>query len=284
MNRVLVTGAEGFIGRALCRALKSNGCQVRELTRRQGDISDAPVLDNVEDVEHVFHLAARTFVPDSWNDPLGFHRTNVLGTVNVLDYCRQHNARMTFMSAYLYGTPSTLPVSENCTPHPNNPYAMSKYLAEQTCQFYAEHYGVKVVVVRPFNIYGPGQKSDFLVPGILDQIRRGTTIRVKDLKPRRDFIYIDDLVAALVRTMHQSGGFDAINIGSGRSISVRDVISIAQAAAGTALPVREEGEVRVNEIPDVYADISKAWTTLQWKPTINFAQGIEQMLQQEVAP
>jgi nucleoside-diphosphate-sugar epimerase len=158
---------------------------------------------------------------------------------------------------------------------------MSKHIAEQMCRFYAAYYNVNIAIVRPFNVYGPGQKSHFLVPSILRQIRQGVMIKVKDLAPRRDYIYVDDVVSALVRTMNQSDGYYAVNIGSGKSLSVGDVISIAQAIEGTALPVHEEREVRVNEIPDVYADIAEAWKILQWKPRVEFASGIERMLQQE---
>ncbi len=281
MARILVTGAPGFIGRALCRSLRSHGSEFVELSHRDGDIAEPATLGNIGPVDHVFHLAGRTFVPDSWKDPLGFQKTNALGTGNVLEYCRLHGARLTFVSAYLYGVPYRLPVWEQCLPHPNNPYALSKYLAEQVCEFYAAYHGVQVTVIRPFNLFGPGQKEHFLIPHIVNQVMARQTIHVKDLEPRRDYVYIDDLVDALLRTLSGPSGYNVFNIGSGSSLSVREMIAAIQAIAGTELPVVSSGEVRRNEIDDVYADIGKARAELGWTPGLTFAQGVEKLMSEE---
>lgn len=281
MASILVTGAAGFIGRALCRALRLRGHEVAELSSRDGDIAEPATLSHIGPVDHVFHLAGRTFVPDSWNDPLGFQRVNMLGTANVLEFCRAHGARSTFVSAYLYGVPERLPVSEACVPQPNNPYALSKHLAEQACAFYATHHDIDVTVIRPFNIFGPGQKAHFLIPQVVSQVRAHRAIHVKDLAPRRDYIYIDDLVDALVRTMGGPGGYNVFNIGSGSSLSVAELIAAIQFVAGTELPVISEGKVRPNEINDVYADIGKARNLLGWAPSLTFQQGIERMILEE---
>jgi nucleoside-diphosphate-sugar epimerase len=261
--------------------LRLRGHEVEELSGRDGDIAEPATLSRVGQVRHVFHLAGRTFVPDSWKDPLGFQRVNVLGTANVLEFCREHGARLTFVSAYLYGVPERLPVSEACVPRPNNPYALSKHMAEQVCAFYAAHHGIDVTVIRPFNIFGPGQKAHFLIPQIVGQVRQRQTVHVKDLAPRRDFIYIDDLVDAVVKTLRGPSGYNVFNIGSGSSLSVRELIAAIQSVAGTELPVISEAEVRSNEIDDVYADTSKAQGLLGWTPNITFQQGIEKMILEE---
>lgn len=281
MARVLVTGAHGFIGRALCRSLRSQGHEFVELSHQDGDIAEPATLSNIGTVQHVFHLAGRTFVPDSWEDPMGFQKANVIGTANVLEYCRARGARLTFVSAYLYGLPDRLPVSENCLPRPNNPYALSKYLAEQVCEFYASCHGVDITIIRPFNIFGPNQKDHFLIPHILNQVIARQTIHVKDLAPRRDYIYIDDLVEALVKTLKSPGGYSVLNIGSGLSLSVWELIDDIQSVAGTKLPVVSTDEARHNEIDDVYADIRKAQGLLGWAPSLSFKQGVERMMLKE---
>lgn len=278
MASTLVTGATGFIGTALCETLARDGHTVERLSSRNGDISAATTLDRVPPVSHVFHLAGRTFVPDSWSDPVGFQRVNVLGTANVLEFCRKHQARLTFVSGYLYGVPERLPVLEASVPKPNNPYALSKHLAEQMCEFYATSHGVDTTVIRPFNIFGPGQKPHFLVPQIVGQVRERRTVRVKDLAPRRDYVYVTDLVDALIRTLNGPSGYQVFNIGSGGSLSVGELISLIQAVAGTELPVVCEDRARSNEIADVYADISRAVGILGWRPSFTLAQGIEKML------
>jgi GDP-4-dehydro-6-deoxy-D-mannose reductase len=260
------------------RALEKSH-EVVSLARGAGDIADAETLAPVEPVDHVFHLAARTFVPDSWKDTVGFMRTNVIGTANVLAYCRRVSAPLTFVSAYMYGKPERLPVAEDATPKPNNPYALSKYLAEQLCEFAALHDGLGITVVRPFNIYGANQAEHFLIPTIVRQVHAGGQIRVMDLAPRRDYLHVDDLVQLLLATLaKKDGSYRVVNAGSGESHSVSDIIDIAQEAAATRLTVIDEGQSRYEELDDVRADISVARSTFAWAPQIPLRTGIERLV------
>jgi GDP-4-dehydro-6-deoxy-D-mannose reductase len=278
MARVLVTGAAGFLGQALVPALSRAGHDVIALRRADGDVTEAATWAKIPPVDHVLHLAARSYVPESWRDPAGFLHTNVNGTARGLEYCRANGAHFVFVSAYLYGNPRRLPIHEDDPQEPNNPYALSKFLAERTCAFYAATMDIPVTVVRPFNVYGEGQRPEFLIPTILDQVRKGAEIRVSDLAPRRDYVWLDDLVAALVRAIDRPHKYRVFNIGSGVSYSVRDIIDLIQAAAGTSLPVVSSAEPRVNEIPDVRADITRARTVLGWEPRCSFAEGIERLV------
>jgi GDP-4-dehydro-6-deoxy-D-mannose reductase len=278
MARTLVTGAAGFIGSALTRALARAGHEVIALRRTDGDVTEKATWARLARADHVFHLAARSYVPDSWRDPAGFFSTNISGTIQALEYCRANGAHLVFASGYVYGLPTRLPIREDDPTAPNNPYALSKFLAEQICAFYAAT-GALVTVVRPFNIYGSGQRRMFLIPTILEQVRTGGEIRVKDLAPRRDYLYVDDLMAALIEAMKNPGGHRVFNIGSGVSYSVREVIDTIQAVAGTSLPVVSEDAPRPNEISDVRADITRAQTVLGWNPRYSFAEGIARMLE-----
>ena len=185
---------------------------------------------------------------------------------------------LTFISSYLYGMPESLPMSETHRIVPNNPYALSKHMAEAAYDFYAHFYGVPVTVIRPFNIYGIGQKAHFLVPEIIAQVKAGRRIQVKDLKPRRDYLYLDDLVSGLLCTLQNTGGYRVYNFGSGSSISVKQIIDAIQRVAGTSLEIVDEGQSRRDEIPDVYADISKARRELAWSPRHSFEDGIRKIL------
>ena len=278
MRNVLVTGASGFIGMHLSQALEVAGHHVIRL--HGVDITDERAMDALAEVEidYVFHLASRTFVPDAWNQPVEFQRVNVTGTVNVLELCRKIGASITFVSAYLYGIPDKLPVHESDPILPNNPYALSKHMAETVCRFYSDHYTLPVRIVRPFNIFGPGQKPHFLIPEILAQVMKGDRIKVKDLSPKRDYLYVDDLVEALLLTMEKRDGPMVYNIGYGNSMSVSEIIASIQSVAGTALPVISEHAPRPNEIPDVFADISAAKEHLGWHPRFKFQDGIKKML------
>jgi GDP-4-dehydro-6-deoxy-D-mannose reductase len=278
LARTLVTGAAGFIGRALTRTLAAAGHDVIALRHADGDVTETATWARLASAGHVFHLAARSYVPDSWRDPAGFHTTNVTGTARALDYCRNHGAHLVLASAYVYGVPQRLPIREDDPVAPNNPYAESKVAAERTCAAHAAATGLPVTVVRPFNVFGPGQRPEFLIPTILDQVRQGREIRVTDLAPRRDYVFLDDVVSALRCTMEKPDGYRVFNIASGVSHSVAEVIDTIQSVAGTHLPVVSEEMPRHNEIPDVRADIARAQTVLGWNPRYSFAEGIARML------
>jgi nucleoside-diphosphate-sugar epimerase len=277
-RRVLVTGASGFVGTHLIRALGAAGYWVEPHSSRSGDIASCGF--DVADVGHVFHLAARTFVPESWKDPLSFYRVNVLGTVNVLEFCRTHNASLTLMSSYVYGRPTCLPVSENESPRAFNPYSHTKILAEEASRYYQERFQVPVTIIRPFNIYGPGQDGRFLIPKILAQAVNPAleAILVSDLRPRRDFIFVSDLIELLMRTVfRQEGG--VFNAGSGTSLSVKEVVETVNGLLPVPKQVLSEESSRQDEVLDVVADISKAHQEFDWAPRTTFRDGLRETLE-----
>ncbi len=283
-NRIMVTGASGCIGRALVSALEAKGREVVAMDSADGDIAAPETLAGCagEDIAHVFHLAGRTFVPDSWDDPQSFCRTNVLGTVNVLEFCRRKRVPLTYVSAYVYGHPDSLPIGEDSPVRPSNPYALTKRLAEETCEFYASAHELPVITIRPFNVYGIGQAANFLIPAIISQVLTdGEEIIVKDLGPRRDYVYLEDLVTALLATLDKPGGYRVYNIGSGVSLSVQEVIDVIQDIAHTRKKVVCDTAVRTNELMDVVADITRAERELGWCPETSFHAGIENIIRSE---
>jgi GDP-4-dehydro-6-deoxy-D-mannose reductase len=270
----VVSGARGFIGRQLVTELTRLECSVVAIGSADGDIAEAGTWQRLPPVETVVHLAARSFVPDSWISPTEFMRVNLLGTCAALDYCRRHGARLVFVSSYLYGMPDHLPISEDAPLIATNPYALSKKIAEEACQFHAEHCGVDVTVLRPFNIYGVGQPEHFLVPTILRQIQRGDEIRVKDLDPRRDYVYVHDVVAAITLAARAWDGFRVFNIGTGTSHSVAELIDTIQQLWDVQLPVVSSEDRRKSEIMDTVADIRAARTELGWEPRYSLREGL----------
>lgn len=284
MSKILVTGASGFIGRSLLSRLKGQGLEVIPIDSAVGDIANRGTLAMFaqQEIAHVFHLAGKTFVPDSWDDPQAFCQTNVLGTVNVLEFCRKNLIPMTYVSAYVYGHPDSLPIGEDSAIRPSNPYALTKRLAEEACEFYASAYDLPVTTIRPFNVYGIGQAEFFLIPEIISQaLDGGQEITVKDLAPRRDYVYLEDLVTALLTTLNMPAGYRVYNIGSGISLSVQEVIDTIQNIAGTKKKVVCDNVARTNELLDVVADISKAGKELGWHPGFSFHAGIETIIRSE---
>jgi len=281
-ERILVTGADGFVARHLVAQLERDGHAVERLARAHGDVSRAETWRAFRDkgVSHVYHLAGKTYVPDSWSQPGPFFDTNVGGTFQALEYCRETRASLTFVSAYVYGVPDKLPVTEAAPAKPNNPYALSKYLAEQACRSYCEQFSVPIAIVRPFNIYGPGQDERFLIPSILRQARAEGEIVLDSLSPRRDFVHVRDLVDALVRVGRWRDGLALFNIASGTSFSVSEVVELIQSALGSAKPVRERRAERRNEIDDVVGDARYAMAELGWTPCVTLEAGLSRLVRE----
>ena len=156
-----------------------------------------------------------------------------------------------------------------------NPYALSKKLAEEACEFYSDRFSIQTTILRPFNIYGPGQSDSFLIPTILNHLKAGREIHVKDLEPRRDYVYIADVIEAMVKAVVRADGSGMFNVGSGTSHSVAELIQCIQKVWGTDLPVRSDGRRRQGEGLDTVADISRARQQLGWTPRFTLRQGLE---------
>jgi nucleoside-diphosphate-sugar epimerase len=274
-NSVLVTGSNGFIGRQVVRTLRSRKYLVYEFDRNDGDISSESLT--LPHTDHIIHLASMVYVPLSWEDPFPFYKTNVLGTVNILEHCRKTGSQLIYVSSYMYGAPKYLPIDELHPVEAASPYNHSKYLAEEVCRFYAENFKIPIVIIRPVNVFGPGQNSDFLIPSIINQVFDPGVEKVKvmDLRPRRDYLFISDFVEALIRSLPIKG-FHIYNIGSGSSVSVQEIIATILKQAGITKETISYGKERANEIWDMYMNIRKFSEETGWKPEITFEEGIGQ--------
>ena len=271
MTKVLITGA-------VVPELRRAGYEVIEVDIESGDISDESTWLKFSEAEAVIHLAGKSFVPDSWSSPAAFIKCNLMGTVYALDYCKNHDARLVFLSSYLYGNSEMLPIPETAPLVPTNPYALSKKLGEDACQFYSDKFGVYVTILRPFNVYGSGQPENFLIQSIIRQVLAGDVIKVKDLGPKRDYIYVRDLVQAISKALHCQRRFGIYNIGSGVSHSVEELIQLVQGLKKTNYPLHSDGERRKGEIMNTVADITKAKVQLGWAPQWTLLEGLQQML------
>jgi GDP-4-dehydro-6-deoxy-D-mannose reductase len=280
ISKVMVTGSTGFIGRHLVARLEALGKTTVCVSRRAGYdlLYDTLPFDGVE---HVFHLAAQTGVMSAWEAPVSFVETNTLGTARILEQCRQHGCGLTYISAYVYGTTcERLPMADEMHPVANNPYALSKILAEQICAFYKFNYNVPSVILRPFNVYGPGQSTNYIIPFILSQIgdSKCKMIRVADLAPARDFIYISDVVDGILQsTLAEPGAI--FDLGSGEVKSVEDIIRLAMMVSGIHKPYTERGHRRPNEVVSTAADSTKLYNAVGWLPRVSLDVGLRLTLE-----
>jgi GDP-4-dehydro-6-deoxy-D-mannose reductase len=285
MPRALITGAAGFAGRHLRAWLNRRGWEVIGSDYRpdagdlHADMRDAQEVEQMvaqaADITHVFHLAAKTFVPDAHKDPADTYQANVLGTVYLAQALRRHapEARMIYVSSGdAYGPPLHTPVSEDHPLRPTHPYAISKATADHHCAWLGAH-GMDVVRVRPFNHSGPGQPDVFVLSSFARQcaaIALGLhepVIRVGNLDSLRDFSHVDDVVEAyeLVALRGKTG--DVYNICSGRAVRIREALDLLVTMTGVSVEIRPDPErQRPGEASPVPASNARLCEATGWTP------------------
>jgi nucleoside-diphosphate-sugar epimerase len=281
VSRIAVTGSSGFIGKHLVAALEKAGFDVLEIDILTGyDLAKPGCLDSIPVVDQIVHLAARSFVPLSFENPLLYYHDNYLGALHVLEAARKHGTKLIFFSSYLYGNPKYLPIDEKHPLAPHNPYAQSKLICEKLCEGYYRDFQVPVTVFRPFNIYGPGQNASFLIPKIIGQLKTGD-VQLDDPRPRRDFIHVDDVVGAIIKAIESKAtGYDIFNLGSGESVSIFELSQMICNLNKTDHKITFTDKVRPGEVLNTVADINNAAIVLNWRPRIDLSDGIKSLIKQ----
>jgi UDP-glucose 4-epimerase len=300
----LVTGAAGFLGSALANRLAREGHQVRGLDDlsagdpqrlvpdvlfTRGDVADRPKLWTLlQDVDCVYHLAARVSVPESVLYPREYSSVNVGGTVSVMEAMRDVGVKRVVLisSGAVYGGQQVQPLSESTPPDPRSPYAVSKLAAEYYVRTIGSLWGIETVALRVFNAYGPGQSLPAahppVIPHFLRQtVRNGTLVIHSRGQQTRDFVYVDDVVEAMVAAS-TAPGVDRlmINVGSGVETGIADlaqlvVESVGRGAEWIYMEEQDPGPDRMA------ADIRLANETLGYAPRISLQEGLRKMLERD---
>ncbi|HEX4475859.1 MAG TPA: SDR family NAD(P)-dependent oxidoreductase [Polyangiaceae bacterium] len=301
---VLVTGAAGFIGSHLVERLARLGCRTRAFVHYnsagssgwldsspcrndieivQGDIRDGDsVHAAAKGVDAIFHLAALIGIPYSYRTPLAYVRTNVEGTLNVLEAARNNGvARVVQTStSEVYGTAQFVPITEAHPLKGQSPYSASKIGADKLAESYYLSFGVPVVTLRPFNTYGPRQSARAVIPTVISQALRGADLRLGNLTPTRDFNFVTDTAEAFVKAASVDAAIGkTIQIGTGREISMGDLVQAVSALVGRELAVTTDAErVRPtgSEVDRLLCDPSLAKSVLGWESTVDFNDGLRQ--------
>jgi NAD dependent epimerase/dehydratase len=304
-RRVLVTGADGFIGSHLTETLARAGAEVRAfclytssgslgwldaadpdlreaLDVRRGDIRDARFVERCcEDVDVIFHLAALVAIPYSYAAPESFLDTNVRGTMNVLEAVRRGGcARLVHAStSEVYGSPDSLPILETHPLRGQSPYSASKIAADKMCEAYHCSFETPVVTLRPFNTYGPRQSSRAVIPTILSQLIAGRTkVELGSLAPRRDLTYVTDTVAGFMAAgIVPAIEGRTIQLGTGVTTSVEAVFRLACQVCGveaTTASVPERLRPVGSEVMVLQSDPSLARELMGWTAKVDLAEGL----------
>ena len=308
-SRILVTGADGFIGSHLTEALVRRGNRVRALVLYNsfgswgwldhapkevresldvfaGDVRDAfGVRQAMQGCDAVLHLAALIAIPYSYRLPDSYVDTNVKGTLNVLQAARELGVRRVVhtSTSEVYGTARRVPIGEEHPLNAQSPYAATKIAADQLAASFHASFGLPVIIARPFNTYGPRQSTRAVIPTIITQIASGQrTIKLGALSPTRDFNYVADTVAGLIAALDARDGLgEVVNLGSNYEVSIGDTVRHIAEVMGVQVEVQSEAErvrPRESEVERLWADNAKAKRLLGWAPKYGGVDGLRRGL------
>lgn len=286
---VIVTGASGFIGLHLVKALRRLNANVLVIDRVQPaehiphvefEWADLRHLNKVYDADYLIHLAAITNAGYAERYPLETYEVNVLGTVNLLNHVRVKQ-RVLFPSTALIYKASELPINEGAEEDLSSTYAQSKIIGEQLTRFLCGRMGVSYTIVRFFNIFGPGQLSMYIVPQVLRQILEDKRVVLRNGSVTRDLLYVEDCIDAVLKLVVTPLAVDSVfNIGSGRKVSISDVAKVAVEVSGTGgIEIADKQETITYSPTAIIADIGKVRSTINWRPKTSLKEGLQRMWQ-----
>ena len=300
----LVTGGAGFLGSALANRLREEGHRVSvlddlssgdrdrlhpDIVFTQGDIDNIPLLWSLlQDVDCVYHLAARVSVAQSILHPRDYNRVNVGGSVSLMEAMRDTGVRRVVFtsSGAVYGSQENLPVREIDAPHPDSPYAVSKWSAEQYVHTIGQLWGLETVALRIFNTYGPNQRLPMshapVIPRFIQQVLTGGSIVLFGSgKQTRDFVYIDDVLEALVRSATaEAVNRGIVNIGSGRETSISELVHQVAQVTGHEINLIHNPS-KSGGVPRLVADISRARELLDFEPKTSLQDGLRLTMERD---
>lgn len=311
--RVLVTGAEGFIGSHIVETLVKQGHHVKafvlynsfnfwgwldtcsEEIKSQfevfsGDIRDPNgVKEAMANCDAVLHLAALIAIPYSYTSPDTYVDTNIKGTLNILQAARQLNIQRIIhtSTSEVYGTAKFVPITEE---HPllgQSPYSATKIAADQLAYSFYASFGLPVIIVRPFNTYGPRQSARAVIPTIITQIATGNRqLKLGAVLPTRDFTYVTDTASGFVAALNSNKGLgEVVNLGSNFEISIGDTAKlIAEIMNENVEIVTDEHRIRPinSEVERLWADNTKAYKLFDWKPAYAEKEGLKRGLSETI--
>jgi len=309
--KIVVTGGAGFIGSHLVRHLLDDGHEVAVIDNftdfydpaiKRANVASfggrARIIEaNIEDFaamqavlaegkfDTIVHLAARAGVRPSIENPKGYIDTNITGTYNLLEGARAAGTRHFIFasSSSVYGLAKVVPFSEELPlPQTLSPYAATKLSGEQLCGNFSNLYGLRVVCLRFFTVYGPGQRPDLAIHKFTDMIERGQAIpKFGDGNTRRDYTYIDDIVhgvrGAIAYARDSGEKFDIFNLGESETTTLNELIAALEAALGKTAVIQQLPEQK-GDMPLTSADISKARRLLGYEPHTKIADGIPKLV------
>lgn len=293
-KNILITGVTGFIGSHLAKRLQEEGATVFGISRHGGsegsitaDILDLVSLDKIiqgHNISICFHLAGEALVESGQKDPYGVFRTNIQGTLNVLECARKYSLERLIIasSSHVYGK-NKVPYYEGYTPRPTRPYETSKTCTDLIAQSYAESFALPIFIARFVNIYGPGDMNfNRIIPRTIKSIITGETISMWGGQAVRDYLFIDDAVEAYINlgkvSTEKVKKNKIFNFGSGNMITVEQLVKKIIQISKTNRTIEKIPDERGSEITSQYVSWNKARTILKWMPKVSLDEGLQRAL------
>jgi len=300
-NKVFVTGGAGFIGSSLVRQLVSSGYSVtvydnlssgiRDNLPKEngirlisGDVRDLEMLSTVmKGHDYVIHLAAQAFIPMSYQLPVNMAETNAVGSLNVFKACLDNQVKRVVhvSSSEVYGSAVYTPMDEQHPTTPESTYAVAKLAADLWAQtMYFEH-NIPIVILRPFNTFGPRDSLPRFIPEMIRQCIKEEKIKVGDINTGRDYTYVDDTVRAIVLAMEtEKIEGEIINIGTGKTFKMSRILQMIKRATGNGeKPVVEDStRLRPKDVTSLMSSKAKAQRLMSWMPEVEFEQGLKKTI------
>ena len=297
---VVVTGGAGFIGSTLVRSLLKDGARVtvydnffsgdmsnlqevrKDIRIVTGDILNKNFVHVLKgnDAEFVFHLAAEPYIPHCYDRPEKFFEVNANGTMNVLLACRDAGVKrvVSYSSSEVYGTAKTVPMDENHPTLPLSTYAVSKLAADRLCFTMHHEQDVPVVILRPFNTYGPRETHPYIIPELITQLSNGNNLRLGNVKASRDLTFVDDSVQAAISLIKEEKAVgEVFNAGSGKDWSVEQLAHmIAEMSGHDSIEIDvDKSRLRPLDVQKLNADSTKLKKLTGWEPKVDIKAGLQ---------
>ncbi|MFM1651277.1 NAD-dependent 4,6-dehydratase LegB [Brevibacillus sp. B_LB10_24] len=312
-KKILVTGADGFIGSHLTEELVRRGHNVKAFVYYNsynswgwldespsdirsgieifsGDVRDPfGIKEAAKDCDVIFHLAALIAIPYSYHSPATYVETNVMGTLHVVQAARELGIEKVIhtSTSEVYGTAKYVPITEEHPLQGQSPYSASKIGADQMAMSFYQSFHTPVAIIRPFNTYGPRQSARAIIPTVITQIASGQRkIRLGALHPTRDFNYVKDTVNGFIAVAESDASLgEVINIGSNYEISVGETVQLIADVMGKEIEIETDVQrlrPEKSEVERLWADNTKAKTLLNWEPVFSGREGLKRGLQETV--